>query len=100
MLDSAPHGNQSFFRHRAKGVTDLLATELTSLGATSVSDNRAGVDFEGTLETAYRACLWSRLANRILMPLGNLPLRIRMHYIKDAGPLTGLRTWTLMDHWR
>ena len=58
-----------FFATAPKGVTDLLAAELTSLGATSVSDNRAGVEFEGTLETAYRACLWSRLANRILMPL-------------------------------
>ena len=29
----------------------------------------AGVHFEGTLETAYRACLWSRLASRILLPL-------------------------------
>lgn len=25
--------------------------------------------FEGTLETAYRACLWSRVASRILLPL-------------------------------
>jgi 23S rRNA (guanine2445-N2)-methyltransferase / 23S rRNA (guanine2069-N7)-methyltransferase len=58
-----------FFATAPRGVTDLLATELSELGATSVADNRAGVEFEGTLETAYRACLWSRLANRILLPL-------------------------------
>lgn len=58
-----------FFATAPRGVTDLLATELTGLGATSVADNRAGVEFEGSLETAYRACLWSRLANRILLPL-------------------------------
>jgi len=62
-----------FFATAPKGVTDLLATELTGLGATSVSDNRAGVEFDGTLETAYRACLWSRLANRILLPLAEFP---------------------------
>jgi 23S rRNA (guanine2445-N2)-methyltransferase / 23S rRNA (guanine2069-N7)-methyltransferase len=28
------------------------------------------VHFSGTLETAYRACLWSRLASRVLLPLG------------------------------
>ncbi len=61
--------SQRFFATAPRGVTDLLATELTDLGATFVADNRAGVEFEGTLETAYRACLWSRLANRILLPL-------------------------------
>lgn len=65
--------NQRFFATAPKGVTDLLAAELTSLGATSVADNRAGVEFEGSLETAYRACLWSRLANRILLPLAEFP---------------------------
>lgn len=64
---------QQFFATAPKGVTDLLATELTQLGATAVRDNRAGVEFEGTLETAYRACLWSRLANRILLPLAEFP---------------------------
>lgn len=29
----------------------------------------AAVQFQGDMELAYRACLWSRLANRILMPL-------------------------------
>jgi 23S rRNA (guanine2445-N2)-methyltransferase / 23S rRNA (guanine2069-N7)-methyltransferase len=58
-----------FFATAPKGVADLLAAELTGLGATTVRENRAGVEFEGTLETAYRACLWSRLANRILLPL-------------------------------
>lgn len=62
-----------FFATAPKGVTDLLAKELTDLGATSVADNRAGVEFEGSLETAYRACLWSRLANRILLPLAEFP---------------------------
>lgn len=58
-----------FFATAPRGVTDLLASELRDLGAISVADNRAGVEFEGSLETAYRACLWSRLANRILLPL-------------------------------
>ncbi len=62
-----------FFATAPRGVTDLLTTELTELGATSVAENRAGVEFAGTLETAYRACLWSRLANRILLPLAEFP---------------------------
>lgn len=34
-----------------------------------MAEKKAGVIFSGSLEIAYRACLWSRVANRILMPL-------------------------------
>jgi 23S rRNA (guanine2445-N2)-methyltransferase / 23S rRNA (guanine2069-N7)-methyltransferase len=34
---------------------------------------KAGVRFSGDLETAYRVCLWSRLANRVLLKLGEYP---------------------------
>lgn len=55
------------------GLELLLADELTALGAQAVIPGRAGVAFEGTIETAYRACLWSRLANRILWPIRRFP---------------------------
>ena len=58
-----------FFATCPKGIESLLLDELRSLGALSVKETRAGVSFEGTLETALAACLWSRLANRILLPL-------------------------------
>ena len=54
-------------------VADLTAAELRACGATHTRELKLGVLFEGTLETAYRACLWSRTASRILMPLGNFP---------------------------
>ena len=59
----------SFFATAPKGLEQLLAEELTSLGAATVTETRAGVAFTGPLEAAYRACLWSRLASRILLPL-------------------------------
>jgi len=52
-----------------KGIEQLLAEELRAMGAEFVRETRAGVVFDGSRETAYRACLWSRLANRILLPL-------------------------------
>lgn len=58
-----------FFATTAKGMEPLLARELARLGAQDVQAGRAGASFLGTLETAYRACLWSRIANRILLPL-------------------------------
>jgi 23S rRNA (guanine2445-N2)-methyltransferase / 23S rRNA (guanine2069-N7)-methyltransferase len=62
-----------FFASCPPGVPDLTAAELRSCGATHTRELKLGVLFEGTLETAYRACLWSRTASRILMPLANFP---------------------------
>ena len=52
-----------------RGLGDLLAAELTALGAEAVRERSAAVSFAGTLETAYRACLESRLANRVLLQI-------------------------------
>ena len=59
-----------WFASCPKGLEELLASELQSIGADDVRLTVAGVYAEGSLEFAYRACLWSRLANRILLPLG------------------------------
>ncbi len=60
---------QSFFASCPKGLETLLLEELKSLGADNAKETVAGVYFDGPLEMVYRSCLWSRLANRILMPL-------------------------------
>jgi 23S rRNA (guanine2445-N2)-methyltransferase / 23S rRNA (guanine2069-N7)-methyltransferase len=63
----------SLFATAPKGVEPLLAEELRALGATGVKETRAGVAFEGPLALAYRACLWSRVASRILLPIASFP---------------------------
>ena len=60
----------AYFATCPKGLEYLLRDELVALGASEVHETLAGAHFSGTLETAYRACLWSRLASRILLPLG------------------------------
>jgi 23S rRNA (guanine2445-N2)-methyltransferase / 23S rRNA (guanine2069-N7)-methyltransferase len=62
-----------FFATTAKGMESLLAGELRALGAEAVEETRAGARFRGDLSTAYRACLESRVANRILLPLRTFP---------------------------
>jgi 23S rRNA (guanine2445-N2)-methyltransferase / 23S rRNA (guanine2069-N7)-methyltransferase len=62
-----------FFASCPPGVADLTAAELRACGASNTRELKLGVLFEGSLETAYRACLWSRTASRVLMPLGNFP---------------------------
>jgi 23S rRNA (guanine2445-N2)-methyltransferase / 23S rRNA (guanine2069-N7)-methyltransferase len=64
---------QDFFVTAALGLEPLLVDELTELGASDVKQERAGVAFRGTLEMAYRVCLWSRLGSRVLMPLTSFP---------------------------
>jgi 23S rRNA (guanine2445-N2)-methyltransferase / 23S rRNA (guanine2069-N7)-methyltransferase len=59
-----------FVASAPRGLADLLARELTAFGAAQVRERSTGVAFEGSLEVAYRACLESRTANRILLVLG------------------------------
>jgi 23S rRNA (guanine2445-N2)-methyltransferase / 23S rRNA (guanine2069-N7)-methyltransferase len=52
-----------------KGLEEILVKELTSLGAKKTSLTVAGVFAEGDIIFIYKSCLWSRIANRILLPL-------------------------------
>lgn len=75
--DNTPHAppNLRYFASCPSGVADLLATELRQLGAERIHEQKAGVMFEGGLETGYRACLWSRTASRVLLQLGEVDAR-------------------------
>ena len=57
-----------------KGLELLLAEELQAIGAEGIKETVAAVHFKGSKEVAYRACLWSRLANRVLKPLHSFML--------------------------
>ncbi|WP_163996091.1 THUMP domain-containing class I SAM-dependent RNA methyltransferase [Pyxidicoccus caerfyrddinensis] len=54
----------------ARGTEDLLADELKELGARRIRQDRGGVRFMATLDEALMVCLWSRIAMRVLYPLG------------------------------
>ena len=62
-----------FFATAALGLEPLLAAELSQLQVHEIHAERAGVRFRGDLQSAYRVCLWSRLASRILLPLRSFP---------------------------
>jgi 23S rRNA (guanine2445-N2)-methyltransferase / 23S rRNA (guanine2069-N7)-methyltransferase len=61
-----PH---QFLASVPRGLADLLAKELLALGAADARERATGVTFSGTLEAAYRACLESRLANRVFLEI-------------------------------
>ena len=58
-----------FFVTAPRGLEGLLAEELRAMGLDKAYEQRGGVVFEAELAGAYRACLWSRIANRVLLPL-------------------------------
>lgn len=62
--------NLQLFATCAKGFEPLLFDELIELGCADVKQTQGGCWFQGTKRDAYVANLWSRLANRILLQLG------------------------------
>jgi len=54
-----------------RGTTRLLEKELRDCGASQTKAVAAGVHCEADQSTLYRICLWSRIANRVLMPIGS-----------------------------
>ncbi|WP_263059462.1 bifunctional 23S rRNA (guanine(2069)-N(7))-methyltransferase RlmK/23S rRNA (guanine(2445)-N(2))-methyltransferase RlmL [Pectobacterium colocasium] len=59
----------ALFASTARGLEELLKSELESLGAQSCTVVQGGVHFEGDNRLMYQSLLWSRLASRILLPL-------------------------------
>lgn len=59
-----------FYATCPTGFEAQLARELRSLDIPRVRPLKGRVAFEGEARNAYRACLWSRLASRVLVVLG------------------------------
>ncbi len=60
-----------YFASAPRGFEDLLEAELGALGAASLKRRPGGVSFRGPLETGYRICLWSRLAEHVLLQIAD-----------------------------
>lgn len=57
----------------ARGTEGAVRKELSALGMRQLRGSRGAVSFEGRMEDAMRACLWSRTAMRVLAPLTAFP---------------------------
>lgn len=53
----------------ASGLEALVQEEIIRLGGQDLAVHPGAVSWKGTLESGYRACLWSRFASRILLEL-------------------------------
>lgn len=66
--------NLDLFVTAPGGLEPLLAAELRSLGLDVIRESRGGVEARGDLQQAYRACLWSRFASRVLLVIDRAPV--------------------------
>ncbi|GAB7530043.1 bifunctional 23S rRNA (guanine(2069)-N(7))-methyltransferase RlmK/23S rRNA (guanine(2445)-N(2))-methyltransferase RlmL [Pseudomonas sp. 3A(2025)] len=57
-----------------KGLEGLLIEEATGLGLEEAREHTSAIRGLADMETAYRLCLWSRLANRVLLVLKRFPM--------------------------
>ncbi|MEB6590097.1 bifunctional 23S rRNA (guanine(2069)-N(7))-methyltransferase RlmK/23S rRNA (guanine(2445)-N(2))-methyltransferase RlmL [Pseudomonas asiatica] len=58
-----------------KGLEGLLAEEARGLGLDEVREHTSAIRGAADMETAYRLCLWSRLANRVLLVLKRFSMK-------------------------
>ena len=83
-----------FLASAPRGLTDLLVHELVACGACEPRERATGVAFTGTLDSAYRACLWSRLANRVFLEIAHFEapdvaeFASRLVVVKDGNILS------------
>ena len=68
----------------ADGLETLLQEELQGLGIEQIERFPGRLVFKGTLEQAYRICMWSRLASRVLLPIHTHELE-RSHDARDVA---------------
>lgn len=69
-----PPSKVSLFVTAAGGLEPLLAEELAGLGLEALSESKGGVHASASVEAAYRACLWSRFASRVLLVVDRAPI--------------------------
>ena len=56
-----------FFASASANQNDLVEREVREAGATDIRTSSGGVEFSADLETAYRFCMWTRCATRLLV---------------------------------
>ncbi len=64
--------DMEFFATCPKGFERFLGDELSTLGCGQIRPLKGQVSFTGETTDAYRVCLWSRLASRVVLVVGRV----------------------------
>lgn len=84
--------NCTFLVTASRGTEDLLAEELRELGFDSARRVQGGVVIEASLRDGMRACLWSRIGQRVLLFIGRRRVRDQRE-LYDATRSLPLSDW-------
>jgi 23S rRNA G2445 N2-methylase RlmL len=79
------------------GLEDVLATELSTLGASAVEKRRGACAFTGDRAIGYKACLWLRSAVRVQEELTRGTVRDRDDLYALAGTVDWSKTITYLQ---
>ncbi len=85
MKETGPDVETRFVATCAFGLEDLVRGEVTALGGSDAAPAAGSVAFSGSIETAYRLCLWSRFATRVLLPLRSFCAQDADALYREAG---------------
>ncbi|MBL0710465.1 MAG: bifunctional 23S rRNA (guanine(2069)-N(7))-methyltransferase RlmK/23S rRNA (guanine(2445)-N(2))-methyltransferase RlmL [Colwellia sp.] len=81
---------QQFLALTSPGIEVLLADEVKSLGAENVVQKPEGVYFKASLALGYQVSLWTRLATRVMLKLGEGEAQNKDELFKAASSIN----WT------
>ena len=88
---------EQFFAPCPRGLEAALCEELLEIGASEICAAEGGASFSGSLETAYRANLESRIASRILWKILNAGYRNEDEIYQATASLPW-EDWFSPDH--
>ncbi len=74
-----------FLALTSPGIEVLLAEEVKKLGGDEVVQKPEGVYFSASLELGYHICLWTRMASRVLLKLGEGDANNKDELFKSAS---------------
>ena len=81
---------QHFLALTSPGIEVLLVDELKKLGASEVTQKPEGVYFSASMALGYKICLWTRLATRIMLKLGEGEAKNKDELFKTASTINWL----------
>lgn len=82
----------------AEGLETPLLTELSSFGITASQQRIGRLSADLTLAQIYQVCLWSRVASRVLLPLGKKNINTDYDIAEQLYTFAKSVSWTTLFH--
>jgi len=85
---------QQFLALTSPGIEVLLVDEIISFGGEKVTQKPEGVYFTASIELGYKVSLWTRLATRVMLKIGEGEAKDKDELFKAASSVNWLEHFT------